>query len=69
MKLKSIFTAACFIFCLSMIACHTKTNAGNTWDSTGKHTMPGDSTINKIDAAASSSAVDTVKMMNDTSQQ
>lgn len=46
-----------------------ETQYRNTWNSTGKHTMPGDSTINKMDTSPSAAAVDTVKMMNDTSQQ
>jgi len=50
-----------------MAACHPKINTTDTWDSTGKHTMPADSTFNKIDTSDSAHLVDTVKMMTDTS--
>ena len=50
------------------MSCHTKINTTDTWDSAKtKHTMPDDSTINKIDTSSLSPLVDTVKMMTDTS--
>jgi len=66
-KTKSFFTA-CFIFCFGIMSCRTKINTTDTWDSAKtKHTMPDDSTINKIDTSSLSPLVDTVKMMTDTS--
>ena len=67
LNLKSVGATSCLAFCLSMAACHPKINTTDTWDSTGKHTMPADSTFNKIDTSDSAHLVDTEKMMTDTS--